>query len=81
MIARLDKENAVLLNLLGEKEEELENMVIDLKDVKNLYKSQLESLYDQITPGFSSESGRIEDNTNTPNGVQSDLKTKSGGVS
>lgn len=49
-IARLEKENAVLLNLLGEKEEELENVLDDLKDVKNLYKLQLEALYDQLTP-------------------------------
>ena len=49
-IARLEKENTVLLNLLGEKEEELENVLDDLKDVKNLYKLQLEALYDQVAP-------------------------------
>lgn len=48
--ARLEKENIVLLTLLGEKEEELENLISDLQDVKNLYKAQLADLYDKIAP-------------------------------
>lgn len=54
-IAKLDKENSILLNLLGEKEEELENIMADLKDVKHLYQSQLESLYDQLAPSNGSK--------------------------
>ena len=62
-IARLDKENMVLLLLLGEKEEELENVLTDLKDVKNLYKSQLETLYDKFAPSHAVECSMDDINT------------------
>lgn len=38
----------VLLVLLGEKEEELEAMIGDIKDVKELYKDQIQDLLDRI---------------------------------
>ena len=38
----------VLLVLLGEKEEELEAMIGDIKDVKELYKDQIQELLGRI---------------------------------
>lgn len=38
----------VLLVLLGEKEEELEAMIGDIKDVKELYKDQIQDLLGRI---------------------------------
>lgn len=46
----------VLLVLLGEKEEELEAMIGDLKDVKGLYKDQIEDLLERIVTLPSSSS-------------------------
>jgi TATA element modulatory factor 1 TATA binding len=46
----------VLLVLLGEKEEELEAMIGDLKDVKGLYKDQIEDLLERIVTLPSSTS-------------------------
>lgn len=45
-----DTQNAVLLNLLGEKEEELELLYSDLKEVKNMYKEQLAEMLSKIAP-------------------------------
>jgi hypothetical protein len=50
IVKQLETQNAVLLNLLGEKEEELENIIADLKDVKNLYRAQMDDLYARIAP-------------------------------
>ena len=46
----LRKENEVLLTLLGEKEEELESCITDMKDIKNMYKAQIEELMDRVAP-------------------------------
>jgi hypothetical protein len=43
-INMLNRQNDALLVLLGEKEEELENTVQDMQDMKNLYKSEMEQL-------------------------------------
>jgi hypothetical protein len=40
----------VLLVLLGEKEEELEGLLGDMKEIKNMYKNHMEDLLDKITP-------------------------------
>lgn len=54
----------VLLVLLGEKEEELEAMIGDLKDVKGLYKDQIEDLLERIvTLPSSSNSPSITQDT------------------
>jgi TATA element modulatory factor 1 TATA binding len=54
----------VLLVLLGEKEEELEAMIGDLKDVKGLYKDQIEDLLERIvTLPSSSNSPSIAQDT------------------
>jgi TATA element modulatory factor 1 TATA binding len=54
----------VLLVLLGEKEEELEAMIGDLKDVKGLYKDQIEDLLERIvTLTSSSNSPSIAQDT------------------
>ena len=39
----------VLLVMLGEKEEELEALVGDMKDVKSMYQGQMEALLEQLT--------------------------------
>lgn len=39
----------LLLTLLGEKEEELEGLTGDIKEVKTLYRDQLDSLFYQLT--------------------------------
>jgi hypothetical protein len=41
---KLKDQNNTLLLLLGEKEEELEGLVEDMKDVKYLYRNEIESL-------------------------------------
>lgn len=53
----------VLLVLLGEKEEELEAMIGDLKDVKGLYKDQIEDLLERIVtlPSTSSSPSIAQD--------------------
>ena len=38
----------VLLVLLGEKEEEVEAMLGDIKDIKNMYKDQMEELLEEL---------------------------------
>lgn len=54
----------VLLVLLGEKEEELEALIGDLKDVKGLYKDQIEDLLERIiTLPSSSNSPSIAQDT------------------
>jgi chromosome segregation ATPase len=42
------KRNELLLVLLGEKEEELEALEGDIKEVKDLYRSQIEDLLDRV---------------------------------
>lgn len=51
------KRNELLLALLGEKEEELEAMEGDMKEVKNLYRQQMNELLDLVNPnhGIASE--------------------------
>jgi predicted nucleic acid-binding Zn-ribbon protein len=44
------KKLEMLLVLLGEKEEELEAMMADMKEVKNMYRSHMEDLMDKINP-------------------------------
>lgn len=58
-LTKFETENTILLNLLGEKEEELENILVDMKEVKNLYRAQLDSLYAQITPDVKSSANRL----------------------
>jgi hypothetical protein len=48
-IVNLKKHNALLLSLLGEKEEELEAMVSDMMEVKFLYRDEIDKLINQIT--------------------------------
>ena len=52
----------VLLVLLGEKDEELEAILSDLKDVKNLYKDQMEKLLDEVIKGNVDKSIKFENN-------------------
>jgi hypothetical protein len=47
-IGTLKRQNGVLLALLGEKEEELEAALGDMKEIKNLYQSQIQELTDRI---------------------------------
>ncbi len=44
------KQNNALLILLGEKEEELQALRDDIKDVKNLYKNQISQLLEKLVP-------------------------------
>ena len=49
----LKAQNEALLMLLGEKDEQVDLAVDDLKEVKCLYKSQIEALLEQVCPsGF-----------------------------
>lgn len=54
--ALLRERNDALLILLGEKEEELESLLQDMQDVKNLYKCEIEHLLSKIVPVASSTS-------------------------
>ena len=49
-ISLLKKNNEALLILLGEKDEEVETVFSDLKEVRYLYRNQIEELLDKITP-------------------------------
>lgn len=40
----------LIMELLGEKEEEVEGLTADIQEVKNLYKSYIEQLLTQILP-------------------------------
>jgi uncharacterized phage infection (PIP) family protein YhgE len=44
------QQNELLLSLLGEKEEEVEATLADMKEVKDMYRSQMEELLNRITP-------------------------------
>ena len=55
IIKQLETQNGILLNLLGEKEEEVENMIADIKDVKNLYRAQMSDLYARIAPEITTQ--------------------------
>ena len=44
----VQKQNNTLLILLGEKEECIEDLTSDLKEVKNLYKAEIESLMNRL---------------------------------
>jgi len=44
------KQADVLLLMLGEKEEELEGLISDMKEVKYLYSHQIEELLERINP-------------------------------
>lgn len=44
----LQKQNDLALSMLGEKSEELESALQDVKDVKELYRSQLDNALNQI---------------------------------
>ena len=48
--------------LLGEKDEELEAILSDLKDVKNLYKDQMEKLLDEVIKGNLGKGIKFENN-------------------
>ena len=45
---KLTKKNNLLLNLLGEKEEELEAAMEDMKEMKHLYRKEIEGLLNQV---------------------------------
>ena len=49
-IQELRMNNDALLILLGEKDEQVDTAFEDLKEVKGLYKSQIEQLLDQVAP-------------------------------
>jgi hypothetical protein len=49
-IEKLETENTILLNLLGEKQEELELTLADIKEVKFLYRTELDQLYGLVAP-------------------------------
>ena len=49
-IKSLKGRNEALLILLGEKDEEVECIFSDLKEVKMLYRNQIEELLDKLTP-------------------------------
>lgn len=44
------QQNELLLSLLGEKEEEVEATLADMKEVKSMYRLQMEELLNRITP-------------------------------
>jgi TATA element modulatory factor len=46
----LREKTEALLILLGEKEEELESLLQDMKDVKHLYRGEIEKLMSQLVP-------------------------------
>lgn len=48
VLQRLETENGVLLALLGEKEEEVQALAADVRDIKGLYRSELDSLYSRV---------------------------------
>lgn len=50
-LAASKKRAEVLLVLLGEKEEELEAAYADMKEVKHMYREQLDELINKIAPG------------------------------
>lgn len=52
-------QNNVLLTLLGEKEEELELLYSDLKEVKTMYKEQISELLAKIIPSHSAGGGGL----------------------
>ncbi len=49
-ISELRQQNELLLTLLGEKEEELEAAISDIKDIRGLYQDQITALLEQIAP-------------------------------
>ncbi len=49
-INELRQQNELLLTLLGEKEEELEAAISDIKDIKGLYQDQIAALLERIAP-------------------------------
>jgi hypothetical protein len=46
-LSKLRAQNETLLLLLGEKEEELESMIQDMKDVKVMYRQELDRLIEK----------------------------------
>jgi TATA element modulatory factor len=46
--------NELLLTMLGEKQEELEGVLADMKEVKNLYREELDQLLARIAPSSPS---------------------------
>jgi hypothetical protein len=52
----LKKTNDALLVLVGEKDEEVETIFSDLKEVKTLYRDQIAELLNKIVPPFSGPS-------------------------
>jgi hypothetical protein len=46
-ITKLKEQNETLLILLGEKEEELEGIVQDMKEIKDLYREELNRLVEK----------------------------------
>jgi molecular chaperone GrpE (heat shock protein) len=49
-IKLLVEQNNTLLLLLGEKEEELESIYQDMKDIKSLYQAEIENLVRRVAP-------------------------------
>ncbi len=49
-ISELQSKSNILLNILGEKDEELEATLDDMKEVKYMYRAQLEELLEKIAP-------------------------------
>ncbi len=49
-LANLRRHNALLLSILGEKEEELEALKMDLMDTRGLYREEIDSLLKKLAP-------------------------------
>ncbi len=55
-ISSLQKQLEISLLLLGEKEEELEAMMLDMKDVKHMYSSHIAELVEQVSTAGKQQS-------------------------
>jgi DNA-binding Lrp family transcriptional regulator len=52
LLASTKLQNDLLLTLLGEKEEELEGVMADMKEVKLLYRHELDVLLEKVAPVY-----------------------------
>jgi predicted ArsR family transcriptional regulator len=56
-VQELSRKNNVLLELLGEKEEEVESLSADLRESKQAYRAQLEELVAQVAAAAAAGGG------------------------
>lgn len=59
-VERCTKRTEMLLVLLGEKEEELEAVLGDMREVKHMYRAQLDALLEQCNPPLASAGATAE---------------------